>query len=408
MTQLNIALTAIGALVLVLGVVSNRLKRSFLSMPVLALAVGVILGPIGLGWLNLSDWGKPDTIIEQAARITLAIGLMGAALRLPRRFAQTHWRSLVVLLGLGMPLMWLASSALVYGVLDVSALLALLIGAAVCATDPVVASTIVTGSFAERNVPARLRYTLTAESGANDGLAYPFVLLPILLLSHSNGTNVWQEWIVRVVLREVLVAAIFGVVLGLAAGGLLRLAERYKAIQEHSFMSFTLALTLIALGGAKLLGTDGLLAVFLSGLALDRVVDTSDRHEEENVQEAVGQFFILPIFTLVGLHLPWQQWLELGWRGLALVLLVLLLRRLPFILLLQRLIPQYKARHESAFIGWFGPIGVAAVFYSMLSIRHLGDHTVWTITSLLVCSSIVVHGVTAAPLTRRLGRRYCE
>lgn len=404
MSQLNIALTAVASMVLVLGILSKPLKRSYVSMPLLALAFGIVLSPQGLDWLDLKYWGKPELILEQAARVTLAMGLMGAALRLPRFFAQQHWRSLAVLLGLAMPLMWLASSALIYGVLDISLLLALVIGAAVCATDPVVASTIVTGSLAEKEVPGRMRHTLTAESGANDGLTYPFILLPLLLLTHGDSTPVWQEWALRVVLWEVGAAAVYGIALGVAAGYLLRFTERKNFIEEQSFLSFTLALTFVALGGAKLLGTDGLLAVFVCGVTLDCMFDTRDRKEEENIQEAVGQFFTLPIFTLIGLHLPWYEWLELGWRAAALVALVLLLRRLPFILLLRRFIPPFHTRREAAFMGWFGPIGVAAVFYAALAVRHTGMEMIWTVTSLLVCASVVVHGVSAAPLTKLFGR----
>lgn len=403
MTEFNIAITAIGALVLVLGVISTPLKRSWISMPMLALVLGVLLGPQATGCLQISTWGDPYLVMEQAARLTLAVGLMGAALRLPGGFVRSHWRSLAILLGFGMPSMWLASSLILYGVLDVPLLLALVVGAAICATDPVIASTIVTGSLAQTNVPSATRHALTGESGANDGLTYACVMLPLLLLSHGGDGQPWSQWFLRVVLWEVVAAAALGAALGAAAGFSLRTAERRGFIDRHSFLSFTLALTLVSLGGGKLLGTDGILVVFIAGLTLDAVVDTRDRHEEENIQEAVGQFFTLPIFTLLGLYLPWQQWWELGWRGAVLVVLLLLLRRPPLIMLLQPKVPVLRTRAEAAFLGWFGPIGVAAVFYAALAVRHTGNEQIWTLTSLLVCASVVAHGVTAAPLTRRLG-----
>jgi sodium/hydrogen antiporter len=125
----------------------------------------VLLGPAVFGLLESAGWGSQETILEQATRLTLAISLMGVALRLPERFPFRSWRSLAVLLGLVMPLMWLTSSLLVYVILGVPLLVALLVEALITPTDLVVSSTIVTGDVAEKNLPDRLRHTLSGESG---------------------------------------------------------------------------------------------------------------------------------------------------------------------------------------------------------------------------------------------------
>ncbi|MFA7387717.1 MAG: cation:proton antiporter, partial [Thiohalobacteraceae bacterium] len=363
--ELNIVLVTIGGMVLVLGLLSRPLKRTIFSTPLLALTLGILIGPLGLGLLHPAQWGRLDVILEQAARLTIAIGLMGVALRLPRTFPFRHWRSLAVLLGLGMPLMWLSSGLLAYWLLDLPLLVALLLGAVVCATDPIVATSIVTGDVAEDNLPKRLRHTLSAESGANDGLAYPLVLLPILLLTQPPA-DAWPTWLGRTLLWEVGAAALVGALLGFVAAHLLKRAEAHHSIEQHSFLAFTLALTLFALGVASLLGTDGILAVFIAGITLDHFANASERRQEERVQEAVNQFFTLPIFTFLGLVLPWDQWRALGWAGLAMVVAVLLLRRLPFLLILKRWIPELQDTKDALFLGWFGPIGVAALFYAML------------------------------------------
>lgn len=145
--ELNIVLVVVGGLVLVLGVFSSLIKnRSVLSIPLLALVVGIVLGPAGLTILDPATWGHQETILEEAARLTLAIGLMAVALRLPPRFLSDHWRTLAVLLGLVMPLMWLSSGLLAYLLLDMPLLVALLVGAIITPTDPIVAASIVTGS----------------------------------------------------------------------------------------------------------------------------------------------------------------------------------------------------------------------------------------------------------------------
>jgi sodium/hydrogen antiporter len=121
----------------------------------------VLLGPAVFGLLESAGWGSQETILEQATRLTLAISLMGVALRLPERFPCRSWRSLAVLLGLVMPLMWLTSSLLVYVILGVP----LLVEALITPTDLHVSSTIVTGDVAEKNLPDRLRHILSGESG---------------------------------------------------------------------------------------------------------------------------------------------------------------------------------------------------------------------------------------------------
>jgi sodium/hydrogen antiporter len=115
------------------------------------------------------------------------------------------------------------------------------------------------------------------------------------------------------------------------------------------------------LGAAELIGLDGILATFVGGLVFHAVAasETSEAKErQEHVQEAITRFFDLPIFVLLGMALPWEGWIELGWGGLLLAVAVLLLRRLPAVLVLRPLLGQaVRGRGETLFLGWFGPIG---------------------------------------------------
>lgn len=403
MTELNLSLTLVGASVLLLGLFSQPLDRSWASLPMLAFLVGVIAGPVGAGWLDASRWGDDKLILEEATRLTLGISLMGIALRLPPRYLFDHWRSVLVLIVVGMPLFWLVSAALAFGFLDVGILAALAVGAAVCATDPVIASSIVTGGMANRNLPGRFRHTLSAESGLNDGLALPLVMVPVLLMTTSVSAAA-SEWVWRVLLWEVGGAVVLGVVLGLAVGRLLRFAEDRNFIDQPSFLSVTLALTLLALGLGKFLGMDGLVAVFLAGVAFDQQVQGGDRSQEANIQEAVNLLFTLPVFILFGLMIPLREWLELGWAGVGLVLSVLLLRRLPVILLLRPFIPDWRSLPIAGLAGWFGPIGISALYYGLFIHRETGTGMAWVAVSLLVAASLIVHGITAAPLGKWYGR----
>lgn len=398
--DINIALITLGGLVLVLGLLSGWLKeRLFLSDPLIALVVGVFLSPSVFGLIDLAQWGKPEIIIEQGARLAIAIQVMGVALRLPKAYPFKNWRILAVLLGLLMPLMWLISGLLVYVLLGLPFWIAMLVGAVITPTDPVVSTSVVTGKVAEQNLPERIRHTISAESAANDGLAYPFVLLPILILT-KPPQEALLHWLTKTLLWEVAAAVLMGGLIGYLAGRLLRWAENKQTLEKQSFLTYTVALSLAILGLVKLLGSDGILAVFAAGITFDMVVGGSDRAKEENVQEAVDRFFTLYIFVLLGLYLPWQQWYELGWKGLLLVVAILLLRRLPAVLLLRPLLGRLRGMNDALFLGWFGPIGVAALFYAFLSLRQAGVEEPWIIGSLVICASILAHGFTAVPLAK--------
>ncbi len=402
MRQLAIALTVVGATVLLVGLFSHALKRSPFQEPLLCVLVGIAVGPFGLGWLDIAAWAAPDLLLERVAQLTLAISLMAIALRLSANDLRRLWRPAVLLLTLGMLGMWLVSTLIVAWLLGLPLWIAALLGAALTPTDPVVASSIVTGEFARTNLPRRVRSTLSLESGANDGLAYLFVMLPILMLQPTDAP--WTRWLLEVLLQGVLLAAAVGAALGYAAGWVLTWAHRRDMIESYSFLTFTVTLSLFTLGAAVLLGADALISVFVAGLVFTLTSDTGDRHDEERIQESMSKLFTLPMFVLFGLALPLAQWEAIGWAlgGFAAALLVL--RRLPVFAALFPAMRRMYGAHDVAFLGWFGPIGVAAIYYAALAVRETGETIVWEAASAAIFTSILIHGLTAAPLTRAHAR----
>ena len=403
MDPFNVIVTALGATVLTLGLGSRTLAKSPLPPTLLALGLGVLLGPQLLGWIDVAELGSEPLIREKVARLALGIALMGVALRIPPEFTRGHWRSAATLAGPGMVLMWVISTALVYFFLDLSFWLAALIGAIVAATDPVAASPIVTGPTAEKNIPERLRHTISLESGVNDGLAYLFVFLPFLMLTRPPGEAL-SRWLAHTLLWQVGVATVFGILLGYAAAKLLRWAEERDAIESDWRLIYTVALALAAIGAGRLIGSDEVLMVFAAGAAFVQTAGREERTEEDRGQEAVNRFFAVPIFILLGLTIPWEGWRALGWSGVGLALAVLLLRRPPVLLLLRPTIGTVKSTLDALFLGWFGPIAVAAIYYASLMEHRLKQPVVWHAVSLIVCASVLAHGFTGAPGTRLFGR----
>lgn len=402
MDALYTALAIAGTMVVFLGLVSAAIKRAPLSEPLLAMLLGIAAGPHVLGWIDPAAWGRTEDVMSVATRLTLAIGLMGVALRLGHHTLRAVWRPVAVLLTAGMAGMWTLSSLAVGWWLDVGFWGALMIGAAVTPTDPIVSSAIVSGSLARHGLPAAIRGSLSLESGANDGLAYLFATLPMMALTR---VDVAGGWLVEGLLRGVLLGAAAGAAAGFAAARLLEWAKRRHSIENHSLLSFTVALSLTVLAVCRLLDTNGIVAVFAAGLAFNLASDTAQKHAEENIQEAINKLFAIPVFILLGAVLPWEDWARMGWPLLGLAVTILLVRRPPVFLILRPVLARYYSPAQSAYLGWFGPVGIAALFYAAEAWRKTGDASVWPATTAAVAASVLAHGVTAAPLTALYARR---
>ncbi len=404
MEQLNIGLAVTGAVVVLIGLLSNILKKSLLQEPMVAVLVGITAGPYGLGWLDVAKWGEENTILEQAARMTLAVSIMGIALRLETHGLKVLWQPTALLVTIGMVGMWLVSSALAGWLLGLSFWTALLLGAVLTPTDPIVANSIVTGPFAKEHLPLRIRDTISFESGANDGLAYLLVMLPVLMIVHPPG-EAWSHWLVESVLTGLGGACVIGIVVGYLAAVLLDLAVRIKIIEETSLLSYAVALSLFTLGVAELLHTITLFAVFVAGVVFNIRIRGREKDQKGPVQEAVAKLFMLPMFVILGLALPFAEWARLGWPLLALAVLVLLLRRPPVLAMLFVGLRRSLNGHDVAYVSWFGPIGIGTIYYAAFARGHTQDPLIWHVASALVFASILVHGLTAAPLTRLYARQ---
>lgn len=362
MEPFNILVCLLGGLVLILAIPSRWLLHSPFSPTLLALGIGIFFGPKVLEWIHLHELGNESGILENAARLTLGIGLVGVALRIPAGYLKANWRDMAILVGLGMPLMWLMGSLPAYWLLGVSFWIAALIGAIVAPTDPVAASPIVSGDLAEENLPPQVRDGISFDSGANDGLAYAVVMLPVLMLTKPSG-EAWHHWLATTLLWEIGVTTVFGLLVGWTSAKVLQWAEKHGAIAENWRLIFTVAV--VAIGGGRLIGSDEVLVALAAGMTFSQVVTADERKEEEHGQEAVNRFFAIPFLTLLGTALPWDGWSRPGLGGVLLA--------------------------------------VAAVYYATLAEMKTGEELVWPAVSMVVVLSVIAHGTSAAPLTKRYG-----
>lgn len=294
------------------------------------------------------------------------------------------------------------SSLFGWGALALPPLVALAFGAAVALTDPVVASSVVTGSAAEETLPDALRSTLSLESGANDGLGHLIVMLP---LSFMHPGDALANWLFDVVVVGVLLAVAIGAALGRVVAWLTERAHGAGWVENHSLLGLTVALSLLSVAAAKLAGSDGILAAFAAGVAFNLTIDRQDDLEEQNVQETIAKLFSLPVFLIFGAMLPVEEWLSLGLPVLWAALGVVLLRRSLALALSGPLLGAGLLRRDVVFLGWFGPIGVAAIYYALHVEEKIREPFVWHAASLVIVSSVVLHGLTSGPALRLYNRR---
>ena len=399
--DLDLVLIVVGASVFVLGLLSQLLKRLFLSISLVSLVLGVVLGPEVLAVLDPSAHGDARGFLKELARVSLAISLTAIGLQVTGRDVKENAGRAGLLLTVGMAGMWLTTSLGAWLLLDLPVWGALLLGGVLTPTDPVVASALVTGKLAEANLPRWLRRTVQLESGANDGLAVIFVVLAALVLTDAGGGP--ASWAAELG-KEVGLAVGVALPLGYLAGKGVNAANRWEIVEAGHVANLGVGLGLLALGGVHQLGGSGVLASFLAALIFSLVLEEQLATRLERLQDTVEKLLIPPVFLLFGMLLPWSEWARLGWTGIAFALWVLFVRRPPVVPLA---LAGSVDRGSRAFLSWFGPLGAAAVYYSLF-IEHYDVPqypTMFGAATLAVAASVVVHSLTATPGVRLYARR---
>jgi NhaP-type Na+/H+ or K+/H+ antiporter len=312
-----------------------------------------------------------------------------------------------VLLGVVMPVTIAAIAGFGVLAMGLSAGAAIVLGAALAPTDPVLAGDLGVGPPGEEEEP-ETSFALTSEAGLNDGLAFPFVFLGLTIAAQgaSAGIGEWLAW-------DVLYAIVGGVLIG-AVGGW-AIAEVATRLRERSLLAVELdgwaavGAVLAIYGLAQVADTYGFVAAFVGGIAFRRRERDHEYAEGvhsgaetlERVLELATILFLGSLITLDGLGVPGLA----GW--LLIPLLLLLIRPLSCLVALRGTALDHR---ERLWVGWFGVRGVSSIYYAAAALEAgllaagEAETVIWT-TVAVVAVSIVVHGITGTPLTRRLLRR---
>lgn len=401
-------------------------ERLYIGEATVATLCGIIFGPHAANLIDPGTWGNTDQITLEFSRIVLVVQCFAVGVELPKAYMERHWRSVTFLLLPVMTFGWLITSLFIYGLIpNLDWLDSLVVAACVTATDPVLASSVVgKGKFAKR-VPRHLRDLLSAESGCNDGMAFPFVYLALYLIKYRpNANEVSFHWFCLTILYECIFGAFYGFVVGYVARRAVRYAHERDIIDRESFLVFYFVLALFCAGSGSILGLDDLLVGFACGVGFSNDGWFTEKTEESHVSNVIDLLINLAFFVYFGTIIPWAQFnadvLGLSaWRLVVIGLLVLFFRRIPVMLALKPLIPDVKTWREALFAGHFGPIGVGAIFVAILARAELETDTttplavlpepgfphrtiielIWPIVTFLVVCSILVHGSSVAVFT---------
>ncbi|KAJ9136721.1 Na(+)/H(+) antiporter [Pleurostoma richardsiae] len=401
-------------------------ERMYIGEATVATVCGLIFGPHAANLIVPESWGSVDIVTIEFSRIVLVVQCFAVGVELPKFYMEKHWKSVVFLLVPVMTYGWLVTSLFVWWMVPrLNWLESLVVAACVTATDPVLASSVVgKGKFAKR-VPKHLRDLLSAESGCNDGMAFPFIYLSLYLIQdHLSAREVTYHWLVFTVLYECIFGAIYGFMIGYFARHGIKFAEQHDLIDRESFLVFYFVLALFCAGSGSILGVDDLLVGFACGVGFSNDGWFGQKTEESHVSNVIDLLLNLTYFVYLGTIIPWEQFnnTALGlsaWRLTIIAIFVILFRRIPIMMALKPLIPDIKTWREALFAGHFGPIGVGAIFVAILARAELESENpvplsqvpdinqehgllialVWPIVTFLVIASIIVHGSSIAVFT---------
>lgn len=396
------------ALLVAMGALASQRGRIY-SASVIYLGFGVIVAVIvellGVRWI---DPLRDSKLLEHASELAVIVALFATGLALERPLGLKSWGSTWRLLGIVMPLSILALGLWAHYAMGLSVAAAIVLAAALSPTDPVLAGDLGVGPPGEPD-DDEVQFALTSEAGFNDGLAFPFVMLGLLLASSETSDQWALSWVLGDLLWAIGAALAIGTAVGLGLG---RLYRNWRRLERERFSAdpwIAIAAVLAVYGITEAVDAYGFIAAFAGGLALGHERGTGGDeqlsrriHGGAEAGVRIGELALVAavgtLLSIGGLTLPGVA----GW--LAAALLLILVRPLATLLALAG---TGLTLAERLFIGWFGVRGIGSIYYATfaagtgLLVDAEARVVLWTVV-VTMAISILAHGMTAEAATRRL------
>ncbi len=388
-------LLVIGLLLLMVTLGSGWIKRLPLSYAIIYLLVGIGLGQYGLKLIQI----RPDAeFLERLTEFVVIVSVFSCGLKMNRPLRLRSWNTTVRLIGFLMPISIFAIAAIGHWFLKMDWGPAILLGAILAPTDPVLASEVQMGGLKDKD---ELRFGLTSEGGLNDALAFPFVYFGIHALKDSNWDNWFKQWVAV----DLLWAIAAGIVMGIIAAKMVVLVDqqlqRFRQVDELMEDFVALSTILITYALTEIVNGYGFLAVFVAGVVVQRSYqDPEQKISQFKFTDQLEKLLEVATILILGTLLRYEPIRQFGGQGLLVaVLLIFLIRPLGvWISFLGRRYPS-----ETRFLfGWFGIRGVGSLYYLSYAFGEglkdtLGEQIAW-ITYIVIVISVFLHGISATPL----------
>lgn len=383
--------------IIVFASFSRWLEASIFTLPMVFTAFGWL---IGQGGVQLVPMHAEHEVIQVIAEITLVLVLFSDASRVKLRELVSNYAIPARMLLIGMPLTILLGTGVAHWVSpDASWTIALLVAAILAPTDAALGQAVVTSP----RVPLRLRQGINVESGLNDGLALPVVMIAAIASAEMAGIEVEgvPENVFTFALMQVGLGPLVGIAMGYALARILDASINARFITTASQGIYFLIAAFLAFITAELVGGNGLIAAFVGGLVFGNSLRCSTEFIDE-FMESEGQLLTIFTFLIFGAVMVPLGIEHASWKTLVLAILFLsAIRMLPMWL---SMAGSGLSSYEKLFLGWFGPRGLASILFALLILERFeipGGEEILACVVLTVILSIVLHGVSANPLAAR-------
>jgi len=401
----DVLLLGLGLTLLVITLGRKLFERLNLNTTYAYIALGIGAGPLLLD-LAPDDALSAIPVLKRLAEAAVIISLIVLGIRIGRPITWWGWQSTVRLILIVMPATIAAVALTGMWLLGLALGPAVLLGAILAPTDPILAGPLEEESRADE---AEDRFGLSSEAGLNDGFAFPFVYLGLYL---TLAPDEWRSWVGAWLLLDVVWAIGLALPVGWFAGHLCgRMYVKGMARDEVSHrrrLFVPLALLLFTYGLVEMLGAYGFLAAFTAGLAFPRALqDDAALDPFANFTESVDELAKVAVLVLVGALLPWSDLLDLGWPLLAFALLLILTIR-PGLTLLATAGGRFRIL-DRVYWGWFGIRGIGSIYYLSYALDRGIDgaaaSALFSIVLGTVLISVLLHGLSVRPFLEHLEGR---
>jgi NhaP-type Na+/H+ or K+/H+ antiporter len=384
-------LSLIGVVIIIAALLSGLIERSGVPQVGVLLALGAILGPYGLG---LIDPKLDSPVLRAVSFLSLTLVLFTDALGLDIAEIRRHIRLTLLVLGPGTLLSAVLVTLMGVYLLGLSWPAAAVLGAALASTDPV----LLRGLLRRPDLPKPARLALRLESGLNDIVLLPIVLVAMALQGVSHGPGEGVAWS-RMGLQLFLLGPGAGVAVGLLGVATLDLVRRRIGVRRDYESLYSLGIAFAAFAAAEAVHGSGFLAAFAAGMTISIFdVELCDCFHEYG--ETTAEMTLLFTFVLLGSSLIWTGFEGVGWREALFALAVVVVRPVVF---LASLWPSGLERRSLLLISWFGPRGLSSLLLVLVTVfaGMPGSDRLFALCSLVVLLSVVLHGGSLMLLPRQ-------